>query len=172
MALDDFQMPRFKDPDGTTYIWDSASKSYVKAPLTDKRPDQSHATGGDNDLFDPFQHTEMDSVPELEGYMARTAQIDDPPFTAAHEVKCPNCGETTAEHTCPNCQKDLTPEWNVHGQDNEFFDTHHDFNDASEFWTWPQNVPHKNELNYDDSFPSMSLSKTAEALPDEWDSMF
>lgn len=328
MALDDFQMPNFKDPDGSTWIWDSASKSYVKAPLTDKRPDQSHATGGDNDLFDPFQHTEQDSVPELEGYMARTASehegwdeedegwgedgkwngtlypdehvwgwggrerwhpgdhaffeyhchqghdssdaqlwyrshqpvtvirevdsdgdwgnqnaradagtprgyevqfedgetghvmedeltvdpkhwdtrgfegggwgppadwqerlgpierdynltdlnktsgIDEPPFPAEHEVKCPNCGETTAEHTCPNCMKDLTPEWNVHGQDNEFFDAHPDYNDAKEFWTWPQNVPKKNELNYDDSFPSMSLSKTAEALTDDWDDMF
>lgn len=300
MALDDFQMPSFQDPDGTTYIWDSASKSYVKAPLTDKRPDQSHATGGDNDLFDPFQHTEMDSNPLMEGYMAHTGAWEDdpegghyyldcpfcgsdrdyresrlpgtsggnlyhcgmcgkysdpnmtgsksyddyhnlnipneadqgrqdckyefdgtdtdgtdwyrclthgelapspdapcagyvekpytpdnqpgdttfpedwgkqanwnedPPYPQQDEVKCPNCGETTTEQVCPACQKDLTPEWNTHGQENEFFGVHPDYNDAKEFWSWPQNVPKKNEFNYDDSFPSMSLSKKAGEEP-------
>lgn len=299
MALDDFQMPSFQDPDGTTYIWDSASKSYVKAPLTDKRPDQSHATGGDNDLFDPFQHTEMDSNPLMEGYMAHTGAWEDdpegghyyldcpfcgsdrdyresrlpgtsggnlyhcgmcgkysdpnmtgsksyddyhnlnipneadqgrqdckyefdgtdtdgtdwyrclthgelapspdapcagyvekpytpdnqpgdttfpedwgkqanwnedPPYPQQDEVKCPNCGETTTEQVCPACQKDLTPEWNTHGQENEFFGVHPDYNDAKEFWSWPQNVPKKNEFNYDDSFPSMSLSKVANQM--------
>lgn len=239
MALDDFQMPSFRDPDGTTYIWDSASKSYVKAPLTDKRPDQSHATGGDNDLFDPFQHTEMAGNPLMEGYMAgfhqqehgeyyyldcpfcgsdrdyresrlpgssggnlyhcgecnqysdpnmtareeggfmdptdpRYAFVDEPPFPDPHEVKCPNCGETTKEQVCPTCQKDLTPEWNVQGQENEFLGVHPEFNDAKEWRSWPQVVPKKNEFNYDDSFPSMSLSKTAEAMPmdDGWDDVF
>lgn len=162
MALDDLQMPSFQDPDGTTYIWDSASKSYVKAPLTDKRPDQSHATGGDNDLFDPFQHTEQAGSPLTEGYMA--SWNDDPPYPADNEVKCPNCGEATTEQVCPSCQKDLTPEWNVHGQENEFFGVHPDYNDSKEWRSWPQNVPKKNEFNYDDSFPSMSLSKVANQM--------
>ena len=226
MALDDFQMPNFRDEDGSVYVWDPTSKSYVRKPASDNRPDIGHATGGDNDLFDPFQHTEWASSPTTEGWAAgKTACLcdgdpntgcpecgpikldnpcwcdvgptdphewtgacedgkkpvteeeatktgsfqDGPPFAAPDEVKCPNCQETTTEHVCPTCHKDLTPEWNTHGQDNEFFDTKPDFNDASEFWTWPQNVPKPNEQNYDNSFPSMSLSKTA---AEDWDDIF
>lgn len=73
--MTDYSMPEFRDEHGRVMVWDPTSMSYVVDPngngLPD--PDRGHASGGDNDLFDPVNQTERAGVPELEGYMAKTA---------------------------------------------------------------------------------------------------
>jgi len=76
-------MPAFRDQeDGMYWVWDPESKTYTKKQKVDQ-PDRGHQTGGDNNLFDPVQHTEWPGVPELEGHMANVSW---PP--------CPNCRQT------------------------------------------------------------------------------
>src|SRR5882672_7113051 len=98
-------MPSFRDPEGSVWVWDAESHTYVVKPEHDQVPDRGHATGGDNNLFDPFVHTEYEDVPELEGHMAA--------FTPPGTVLCPNCANASAHRACEICGKDLTPEWNT-----------------------------------------------------------
>lgn len=63
-------MPSFRDGNGMVWKWDPTSGTMVPATDHDQRPDIGHASGGDNDLFDPFTHTEQSSSPTTEGYMA------------------------------------------------------------------------------------------------------
>lgn len=83
-------MPAFRDPDdGMIWVWDSESKTYTKKQEVDQ-PDRGHQTGGDNNLFDPVQHTEWPGVPELEGHMA-----------SIKWPACPNCRQTAGFDTYP-----------------------------------------------------------------------
>lgn len=170
-------MPEFRDDQGRVMIWDPTSKSYVVDPDSGlSRPDRGHATGGDNDLFDPFQHTEQAGVPELEGYMAHTAAEWSPPG----QVRCPNCETTTDQQVCPGCGKGLTPEWNQE-QGNEFFDAQVPHSNASEFTSWPERVPKRNRLKTDDAYPSVTTASAYDMAvklahthlsADEWDDLF
>lgn len=175
-------MPSFRDPDGSVWIWDSSSKSYVKSVKHDQRPDISHATGGDNDLFDPFQHSEQVGVPELEGYMASKLGWADTEWAPQGKVICPNCQEVTDSHVCPMCGKDLTPEWNNEDQrNNEFMDVMPEHSDATDAQSWPQRVPKRNREKTDDSYPSMTLSSVyafaqkiahRKLSEEDWDTIF
>jgi len=68
-------MPQFRDPGGEVWTWDPTTHTYVKRPEK-AIPDRSHASGGDNELFDPATQTELPKNPLMEGYMARTADFD------------------------------------------------------------------------------------------------
>jgi phosphohistidine swiveling domain-containing protein/DNA-directed RNA polymerase subunit M/transcription elongation factor TFIIS len=99
------------------------------------------------------------------------------------KVLCPQCREATNEVTCPQCGKDLTPEWNNESdKNNEFMGVHPPHDNTTEHHTFPDRVPKRNREKTDDSYPSMSLSKTyamAQKLAnrqvlsqDEWDDFF
>lgn len=150
-----FDMPSFRGPDGIVYVWDPTSGTMVPKPDHEVRPDIGHATGGDNDLFDPFTHTEQSGVPELEGHMSSE-------WAPPGKVNCPNCQTTTEDHICPTCGKDLTPEWN-HSDDknSEFQDVHVPYDWRNEFISDPERTPKTNWDKTDNSFPSMNLSHTA-----------
>lgn len=157
----DYSFPEFRDPDGTVWVWDAESGTYSKKMDAGLEQDRGHATGGDNDLFstNQLEHSELEGVPELEGHMARFIERE----AAQHEwappgrVKCPNCFEVTDQPGCPQCGKDLTPEWNA-DSNNEFQDAQAEHSNASEFTSWPDRVPKRNREKSDDSFPSMTLS--------------
>ncbi len=140
--------PEFRDPGGEVWVWDPSSKTYVRKPSAGlPQPDRGHATGGDNDLFSPNQieHSELPGVPELEGHMASKTPA----------VLCPNCQEETDQQACPQCHKDLTPEWNQQ-QDSQqdWMYNQPEHSDASEFTSLPERVPKRNRMKTDDSFPS------------------
>jgi phosphohistidine swiveling domain-containing protein len=105
-------MPSFRDPeDGGVWVWDAATKTYVKVEAQDKTTDRSHSSGGDNELFDPATQTEWQGVPELEGHMAANWPTSEAP--GHHEADpggwmprgrgeldpfesiCPHCGNPT-----------------------------------------------------------------------------
>lgn len=67
-----WDLPSFRGPDGIVYVWDPSSQTMVAKADHEVRPDRGHATGGDNDLFDPFTHTEQPGSPLTEGYMSST----------------------------------------------------------------------------------------------------
>lgn len=254
-----FDLPDFRDPDGGVWVWDSESHSYTKKPSAGLEQDRGHATGGDNDLFNQNQieHSELEGVPELEGYMAAfeprvipgggegssfgigdyvtgapgsrregmrgyivthdpaepgweygvqwyptDSDVEHRPATdllpygygaphSAHKsewapdgrVKCPMCSEITDQPACPDCGKDLTPEWNSEsdGGNDEFFGIHPEFDAHNEFTSDPERVPKRNREKTDDSYPSMSLSKTYEITQklaarklseDDWNDFF
>lgn len=178
--MDEFAMPAFRDEHGRVMVWDPTSHSYVvKTDDGLPHPDRGHATGGDNDLFNPFENTEQSGVPELEGYMASVHEGQE--WAPKGHVKCPNCQEVTDDPACPLCGKDLTPEWNQE-QSNEFMDVMPQHDHASEFTSWPIREPKRNRLNTDDSFPSETTARVWEAATklasfkqitaDEWDDLF
>lgn len=365
--LPEFDMPSFRNPDGTVMVWDAESHSYVTKPSAGLEQDRGHSTGGDNDLFnqDQLEHSELAGVPELEGYMSNTktaaggfdmkmpapwqrrpwesncpscrgtldkngecrrcdfgqhqnlagpdggdikwqqpnagwgfdsflndllsplglqglekqnpemySQLHDavlqitgglipeayharenwdagkkfviqqlqkspewahlfipnadlrPQFdreyadqftngvvpktqtpsvfdqlgpreyaqlpeksvfsaewAPAGKVLCPQCSEATNERACPQCGKDLTPEWNNQAdKNNEFFGIHPPHDNTTEHHTFPDIVPKRNREKTDDSYPSMSLSKTYEMAQriasrqviaeEDWDDFF
>ncbi len=178
-----FDLPQFRDPDGGVWVWDSESHSYTKKPSAGLEQDRGHATGGDNDLFNQNQieHSELEGSPETEGYMSHVAVKSE--WAPAGRVKCPMCSEITDQPACPDCGKDLTPEWNAEsdGGNDEFFGIHPEFDAHNEFTSDPERVPKRNREKTDDSYPSMSLSKTFEITQklaarklseDDWNDFF
>lgn len=82
--LPDMQMPAYRDREtGQMMVWDGSSQTYVVAETAGhNRPDASHATGGDNDLFDPAVHSEQTKNPLQEGILAHlTLAMLDPDDT-------------------------------------------------------------------------------------------
>ena len=63
--------PEFRDPDGSVWIWDPSSKTYVKGTGTGLGPDRGHSFGGDADLFstNQIEHSEKTKNPLQEGWM-------------------------------------------------------------------------------------------------------
>ena len=159
-------MPSFRDPDGSVWVWDSTSQSMVKKPSAGLEQDRGHSTGGDNDLFNQNQleHSEQEGVPELEGHMASWYETPEmaKPNTAQpmgsprdQQVTCPLCQVPSGDLECPECGKDLTPEWNKKNDEYVYNDPapqqHH-------LDGMPEREPKRNRMKTDDSYPSMNLS--------------
>lgn len=84
-------MPEFRDDDGSLWVWDSDSKSYVKSEGDEFDHPRSWSSGGDNQLFDPAQHRFKPKNPEQEGILA--SRFD----------QCPDCGSELQQGQCGHC---------------------------------------------------------------------
>lgn len=82
--MDTWDMPEWRREDGTLMIWDPTSHSYVEGPEEggDLAVDRGHASGGDNDLFDPASddgHMFQPSNPDNNGWLdGKTSSVQAP----------------------------------------------------------------------------------------------
>lgn len=73
-------MPQFRDPSGSKWVWDADSKSYVQRGQEENHPDKNHASGGDNEVQNPTRHFYKEKNPLQEGILANKQN--------GHEADC------------------------------------------------------------------------------------
>lgn len=99
-------MPEFVDDDGQLWMWDPTSHTYVKGSKgLSERVDRGHASGGDNNLFDPVEHTFVPKNPLKEGILANNN---------GHQDDCP----------CQECEfrREMEKQIKQHSQTGPFYD--------------------------------------------------
>ena len=128
--------PPFEDINGTLWIWDSSSKTYIKSHGSAFDHDRNHSSGGDNNLFDPAEHRFKPKNPMQEGILA------------ARFNECNDCGtEIGPDGKCPRCTSiaedfKTTPQQNV------------------TYYPFTERQPKPNNLNTDESYPSRLTYKS------------